>query len=151
MGRKVDISELYDILRANPESYVLCCDVERLMPINETFGHGAGDCVIREAFRRIDAAAGDSMTAFRIGGDEFALVTGLSDPEQVRAIGEGLLAQNGGTIEFEGNTIPVGLHIGAIKLASEHLRYSELFNRLDSTIRGIHEPENADTEVLFVE
>lgn len=145
MGRKVDISELYDILRANSESYVLCCDVERLLPINETLGHAAGDCVIREAFRRIDAAAGEDMTAFRIGGDEFAIVTGLSDPEQVRALGEKLIAQNGNGVEFEGSMIPVSLHLGAVKLSSEHLRYSELFGRLADTIRDMH----ASEQILF--
>ena len=146
MGRRVDVSELYEQLKANPDSYVLCCDVVGLMPVNDNFGSEAGDSVILEAFRRIDAAAGDSMTAFRIGGDEFALVTGMSDVEQVRAVGEGSLSHNGETIESGGNVIPVSIRIGAIRLASEHLRYSDLFVRLQNAIRDT----NRADEVMFL-
>lgn len=134
MRRRVDISELYEVLRAMPNSYVLCCDIVGLMPINENYGRNAGDAVIREAFRRIDEAAGDTMMAFRIGGDEFALVTGEDDKEKVKEIAAGIFAHNGETVSCEGRDIPVSLRIGAIRLASEHLRYSELFNRLQSTI-----------------
>ncbi|MGN0700345.1 MAG: helix-turn-helix domain-containing protein [Oscillospiraceae bacterium] len=146
MGRRVDVSELYEQLKVNPDSYVLCCDVVGLMPVNDNFGREAGDSVIREAFRRIDAAAGDSMTAFRIGGDEFALVTGMSDVEQVRAVGEGILSHNGETVESGGNVIPVSIRIGAIRLASEHLRYSDLFVRLQNAIRDT----NRADEVMFL-
>ena len=147
MGRRVDISELYDTLRANPDKYVLCCDVIGLMPINDNYGRVAGDLAIREAFRRIDEAAGDRMTAFRIGGDEFALVTDISDKESVKAFAEGILSHNGEPVECDGTSIPVGLRISAIKLSSEHLRYSELFGRLQSAILSAREKG----EVNFIE
>ncbi len=147
MGRRVDISELYEQLRAEPDSYVLCCDIVGLMPINENLGRNAGDAVITEAFRRIDEAASDTMMAFRIGGDEFALVTGLADKDKVRALGDSIIAQNGNAIECEGKTIPVSVRIGAIRLSSEHLRYSELFNSLQNTINSTR----SAGEILFME
>ena len=137
MGRKVDISELYDLLKENRESYVLVFDVVGLDPVNKNLGRKAGDGVILEAFRRIDEMAGENMTVFRIGGDEFALVTGLSDKAEVEAAAEKVIAQNGNVISFDGKEIPVSVRIGAIKLFGEgarSLRYSELFERLQNVI-----------------
>ncbi len=134
MGRRVDISELYEQLKKIPDSYVLCFDIVGLDPINKNIGRNAGDLVIREAFARIDAAAGESMTAFRIGGDEFALVTGQTKKHEVIETANKVLAKNGGTVEFEGRKIPVSVRAGAVLMRSEHLRYSELFNRFQRTI-----------------
>ena len=137
MGRQVDISELYNELQAaDRDSFVLCFDIVGLMPINKNIGRNAGDSVIREAFHRIDAAAGDEMTAFRIGGDEFALVTGLSDKTEVDKVAQRVIALNGQAVECDGTEIPVSVRVGAVKLncGGHNIRYSELFDRMQNAI-----------------
>lgn len=135
MGRRVDISELYNELESKRSGYVLCFDIVGLDPINKNIGRRAGDCVILEAFRRIDAAAGDSMIAFRIGGDEFAMATGLSDKNSVEQVAQEVISLNGRTVECDGREIPVSLRVGALKISdTNHVRYSELFNRMQSAI-----------------
>ena len=138
MGRRADLSELYDMLKAKSGTYVLCFDVAHLMPINDTYGHKAGDAVILEAYRRIDSAAGDDMTVFRIGGDEFAMVTGLSDRESTEKTAAKVLSLNNEPIDFEGTSIPVSIRAGAIRYETSNVRYNELFSRLyDSVINSI--------------
>ena len=134
MGRKVDLSELYDYLRSRSGSYVLCFDVSHLMPINEKFGHEGGDAVILEAFRRIDEAAGDDMTVFRIGGDEFALITGLTDTAEVEKLAEKIIAQNDTPIIFRGTEIPVAVRTGAVKYSGRPYTYNGLLSSLHDTI-----------------
>ena len=139
MGRKVDISELYNLLSENRESYVLVFDVVGLDPVNKNLGRKAGDGVISEAFRRIDEMAGDNMTVFRIGGDEFALVTGLTDSGEVEKTAQRVISQNGNTISCDGKEIPVAVRTGAMKLAGEgahSLRYGELFDRLQNVVNN---------------
>ena len=144
MGRKVDITELYDFLRSKSETYVLCFDVRSLLPINENFGMKAGDAVLLEAFRRRDEAAGDDMAAFRIGGDEFAVITGLSDPREVESFAEKVISQNGVPIGFEGKEIPVAFRVGAIKYRSGLFRYDELFRSLHDTIKQSNSHDKVD-------
>ncbi len=48
-------------------------DLDNLKIINDTFGHYAGDCLLKVAGQRIAAAVAPNPT-FRIGGDEFAAV-----------------------------------------------------------------------------
>ena len=136
MGRKVDLSELYDFLRSRADTYVLCFDVAHLTPINQNYGSKAGDEVILEAFRRIDEAAGEDMAVFRIGGDEFAMITGLSDPAEVEKLADKVISQNNKPVIFEGKEIPVAVRTGAVKYAERPFRYDELFGRLHRTIHN---------------
>lgn len=48
-------------------------DLDNLKVVNDTFGHYAGDCLLKVAGQRIAAALAPDAT-FRIGGDEFAAV-----------------------------------------------------------------------------
>ncbi|MCM1054796.1 MAG: helix-turn-helix domain-containing protein [Bacteroides sp.] len=134
MGRRVDISQLYDELQAasKKDGYVLCFDVVGLDPINKNIGRGAGDSVILEAFKRIDAMAGDSIIAFRVGGDEFAAVTGESDKQAVEKMADKVIELNGRTVEWEGREIPVSLYVSALKLTNSgrHVACQNFFDRI---------------------
>ncbi|MFN7102134.1 MAG: putative bifunctional diguanylate cyclase/phosphodiesterase [Pseudorhizobium sp.] len=57
---------------------ILLADIDNLKQINDTFGHAAGDALIKVVADRISKAAGTG-TAFRLGGDEFAVI--VSDTE----------------------------------------------------------------------
>jgi len=49
-------------------------DLDRFKPINDAFGHDAGNTVLREFAQRLQALAPLGATAGRLGGDEFALL-----------------------------------------------------------------------------
>ncbi|MBN1777019.1 MAG: helix-turn-helix domain-containing protein [Clostridiales bacterium] len=133
MARKrVDMSDAYDFLREKRGSYVLCFDIQNLSPINAVSGK-AGDLAILECAARINDAAGDDMLMMRIGGDEFALITGLFDPGKAKAVSEEVLSKNGGTFDYEGQKIPLSLYCGVTTIP-ETLRYSEFFGELHQTI-----------------
>ncbi len=133
MARKrVDMSEAYDFFRERKGSYVLCFDIQNLTAFNNISSR-AGDLAILEMASRIDNAADDSMLLLRIGGDEFALITGLYDYESAKALSEKVLSRNGETIVFEGKELPLSLWCGITRIP-ESLRYSEFFTDLHNTI-----------------
>jgi len=57
---------------------LLVIDLDNLKVVNDTFGHHAGDCLLKVAGQRIAAAVAPNPT-FRIGGDEFAAVLRSAD------------------------------------------------------------------------
>lgn len=60
--------------RAPGAMAVLFIDLDGFKPINDSFGHAAGDVVLREVGVRLLELVGNSGTAARIGGDEFVLL-----------------------------------------------------------------------------
>jgi diguanylate cyclase (GGDEF)-like protein/PAS domain S-box-containing protein len=53
---------------------ILVFDLDGFKPINDRFGHPAGDLVLREIAQRLQNAVRPQDTVARIGGDEFALL-----------------------------------------------------------------------------
>lgn len=130
MINKFDITELYDYLSDKRGCYAISFDTSRLMEINEKYGSAAGDKVICESIRRIDEAAGEGMAAFRIGGDEYVLITGYTDKQQAEQLAMSVLKQNGDTVEHNGVQIPVLLRAGLVRIGSGAVKYNELFTSL---------------------
>lgn len=90
--------------------------------------------MIAECLRRIDANKAEGMLLLRIGGDEYVLLTGFEGEAEAKALAEQVLQENGGTISFEGQEIPVGLHYGLTRVEKDKkLNPEQLMSLLSET------------------
>ncbi|MCH5272307.1 MAG: helix-turn-helix domain-containing protein [Lachnospiraceae bacterium] len=133
MHKNVDISELYDLFKQRKNCYFICCDVKHLMPIND-ISFKAGDLVILETLKRLERQAGADDIVFRIGGDEFTVLTNSEDIQYAEEVRERIKACNGETVSFEDKEIPVYLHTVIVKPKLERLGYDVLFEELHSVL-----------------
>ena len=129
--KPVDISELYDLFRDRRDCYFVCADIRSLCPINE-ISRKAGDMAILEAMKRLSESAGEDDIVFRIGGDEFVILTNTTDAAEAEKIAERISVKNGKSFCFEGQEIPLTLHLAVTTVSAK--RYSDLFTSLHTAI-----------------
>ena len=91
---------------------ILSVDVDHFKEANDLYGHAVGDALLREAARRMQAAAEGAFLA-RIGGDEFTLiVTDGAQPAAAAKLAERLLAAFADEFEVEGYRLTLDATIG---------------------------------------
>lgn len=133
LRKNVDISDLYDLFIARRDCYFVCSDIQGLISYNE-ISRKAGDLAIIEAMRRMDAAAGEEDYVFRIGADEFVMMTNSKDIEYANTVAQKVLDCNGQTFSYEDRELKLGLYVSVVKLNGDEMRYKELFDTLHNQI-----------------
>jgi diguanylate cyclase (GGDEF)-like protein len=93
---------------------VLYLDLDGFKPVNDTYGHEAGDLVLQAFAQRLAGCLRSADTAARLGGDEFAvLVHGPIDSEGVNRVVRRIRAELGHPIALgAGREATVGASIG---------------------------------------
>ena len=72
---------------------LLLLDLDGFKAVNDSFGHDAGDELLRQVSSRIEAALRDSDFVARLGGDEFLIVVPqVSDRETAHRVGKKIIA-----------------------------------------------------------
>jgi diguanylate cyclase (GGDEF)-like protein/PAS domain S-box-containing protein len=93
--------------------YLLALDLDRFKPINDTFGHAAGDRVLREVASALTGCTRDTDLVARLGGDEFIVVTtDCRTRDQVERLCQRLIDQINQPSRIAGNEVSVGVSIG---------------------------------------
>ncbi len=132
---QVDITNLYDLFVERKECYFVCCDISYFISINE-ISRKAGDLALLEVLRRMEKAAGEDDIIFRIGGDEFVLLTNNKDMAYALNIADSILKMNGQTFVYEDKEIPLNLYSAVTQYNGSSINYNELFNSLHNTIKA---------------
>ena len=90
-------------------------DLDGFKPINDAYGHGAGDTVLRTLAERYRNLVRDGDMVARLGGDEFGLLFSLdADHLDPIAIARRVLEATALPIEYEGRQLRVGVSIGVV-------------------------------------
>jgi diguanylate cyclase (GGDEF)-like protein/PAS domain S-box-containing protein len=107
-------------------------DLNNFKTINDTFGHEAGDVVLKVVARRLEASVRDSDTVARLSGDEFVLVL-VNQPSvrftlrMIERLRQGLTMPVG----FNSKEIPVGASIGVALFPADGNSVTELVRAAD--------------------
>jgi len=72
----------------NPDSCLIFMDIDHFKNINDTYGHEAGDIVLKKLAGVFGAVCGPNTLACRIGGEEFGIILSGDDGKQPFAVAE---------------------------------------------------------------
>ena len=104
--------ELNRSIRYNHKLALVVFDLHRFKDVNDRFGHPQGDALLQMVAATLRKSLRTSDYAFRIGGDEFAILLPQSDTEQAATLSRRLRAAYADSIEPLSLRIPLALDYG---------------------------------------
>jgi len=102
-------------------------DLDGFKHYNDSYGHPAGDALLRQLGTRLSAAVGDHATAYRPGGDEFCVLApwfAEREPERLIEIARSALSA-------VGDGFQVGASCGYARIPAEGIEASEVLRVAD--------------------
>ena len=88
-------------------------DLDRFKTVNDTFGHHAGDNLLKIVAGRLRDLVRGCDTIARMGGDEFVIVQApISGPVEATALAERMIAAIGEPVVIDGHQAGVGASVG---------------------------------------
>ena len=118
---------------------VHCLDLDRFKPVNDRYGHPAGDQLLRMVADRLSCALRNGDLAARIGGDEFiVLQSGMRHPDEAELLARRLIKTLSEPYSLGEDSIYVGASIGYdVSSCGDSLESS--ISRADNALYAIKE------------
>jgi diguanylate cyclase (GGDEF)-like protein/PAS domain S-box-containing protein len=92
---------------------LLYVDLDRFKQVNDTYGHGGGDQLLRAVADRLTHCVRDTDTVARLGGDEYVvLLENIAEPEDARHVVDKIRSAFGQPVLIAGHNLRIGLSIG---------------------------------------
>ena len=120
-------------LRGDRPLAVIMIDLDKFKPVNDLYGHAAGDSVLHDVSARLSACLGDKGMTARLGGDEFIMIVhGLGSREAIGELCDRIVEQINQPFAVSGGKVFIGASLG-VALAPEDadnpgdlLRYADI-------------------------
>jgi len=130
--------------RAKTRVGAIFIDLDRFKPVNDTWGHLAGDAVLRQIAQRLQSALRQSDTVARVGGDEFlVLATGVEQRHELDRLVERLHTAIERPCEIESGATTVSASIG-LAIYPDHTKDpTELLRRADAAMYEVKRARRA--------
>ncbi|CAN7239470.1 EAL domain-containing protein [Pararhizobium sp. LjRoot255] len=107
-------------------------DLDDFKPINDTLGHGAGDAVLKMAAERIRSVLGEDAFAYRLAGDEFAVIQWKVDqPREAERLADALVNAFKEPFTVEGINVFVGASVGVAVAPGDGNEIEQLMKAAD--------------------
>jgi ammonium transporter, Amt family len=121
--------------RGDQHFAVLFMDLDRLKAVNDSLGHEAGDELIVELARRLEALLRPEDYVARLGGDEFGvLLHGIADVEEAVTITRRIQEAFGQPFPVQGREIVGSVSVGIAQRSPDHERAEDVLRDADAAM-----------------
>ena len=111
-------STLAQMHRQKEHFSIIMIDIDHFKPINDTYGHQAGDFVLTQVSKVLANAIREGDILARMGGEEFVVASPYTNRLAAIVLSERLRkAMEQSIFDYEGNQIPVTISLGIASLS----------------------------------
>ena len=146
-NRRAFVNHLLRLSREGRDYSILYMDLDGFKEVNDTYGHGTGDALLRATSERLGRIAPADAFLARLGGDEFAVVKAGDCPDDaLGALADAILRAVRGPQKSAGDAIVIGASIGIARC--EGCEYEDVVRRADIAMYAA-KARGRDTWCLF--
>lgn len=125
---------------------IVLLDLHRFKEVNDRYGHPRGDDVLRAAATTLQKALRTSDSAFRIGGDEFALLLPQTDAAQALALSRRVEAVFADVLRPLQITIGVNMDHGVANFPQDGDQADQLIHVADERLYRLKQSNHVRTD-----
>ena len=134
----IRIDDMFRLARryGTPFSLILL-DLDHFKQVNDTHGHRAGDHVLSDSAEAITCVIRECDSAFRYGGEEFAILLPETNSEHAQSIAERIRkAVKSNESKIDGSTVSVTVSLGVAEYYPDLASCGELIALADKALYG---------------
>ena len=125
----------------HPFSFIMA-DIDHFKVLNDTYGHQAGDAVLREVARAMNSERREVDRVYRYGGEEFSVVLPETDWPEAFEVAEKLRRKVSNIqVEVNGEPAPIGttISMGVASFSRDSIAVEELISSADEALYAAKE------------
>lgn len=119
------------VRRHHGQVVVMALDLDDFKPINDRYGHAAGDAILRETAQRLRGCLRETDTVARLGGDEFAILLDDLLLTSLAMVAERIIASMRQPCVVNGVALTVGISVGIARAPIEGCTVDGLLHEAD--------------------
>ncbi|MDC5774648.1 diguanylate cyclase [Vibrio europaeus] len=135
-------TELYRVLEAMLRSERRSCcglalfyiDLDGFKLVNDTYGHDAGDEVLKQVAKRLASMTDDNDIVARLSGDEFVVVTNCINPKSADSLACMIIEYLEKPIDYKGDVLKVGASVGVQYTECQDVDTDKLLKAADTAM-----------------
>lgn len=151
LGNRRRLQEAFRHFREHPRHlYLIVIDLDFFKDINDSYGHDAGDEVLRDVGRMLRQFCRKDDIAVRYGGEEFAILMEAGSVNEAMNLAERLRRQFAGNpTRYEGREIPHTLSCGLVEIdpGTDQRHVREMMRRADA---ALYEAKNRGRNQCYI-
>ena len=121
--------------RLNRFVALMFMDLDRFKQVNDTYGHPAGDALLKEVAGQLEATVRQTDTVTRLGGDEFAIIlVNLESETTVNTLATRIIERLSQPVTVDGCLVKSGTSIGISLYPYDAADPDELIRKADHAL-----------------
>jgi len=114
---------------------VHCLDLDGFKPVNDHYGHAAGDALLSAVAERLTSCVRAEDIVARLGGDEFAIVQfGIPSSAEAEILAQRVAAALLRPFQIGQHVVQISASIGSITTDATHRRLEDLLDQADQEL-----------------
>ncbi|WP_051353311.1 putative bifunctional diguanylate cyclase/phosphodiesterase [Thalassobacillus devorans] len=125
-------AKIFRVRKQEAPLTIFLCDLDRFKYVNDALGHTTGDEVIQLMGHRIWEAAKGSGELYRLGGDEFFIISDkITSKKEARELGNNILEQISKPIRLNGKEFFITSSIGVAQYSGGSMSAGKMIGNAD--------------------